>query len=227
MLHGLAPSDWRRFNSLMDLESAVQRMHAADRLDIANAKLQPLFVKYGLCDSWGIVLLHRHWRLKQDEVALQEFTTRSGRHEYATRPVRKSSASIVPSTLRTSPKGQLQAIEFATHLVARRAYQALARRPAFVRELCEALVEWDLEDTFGLAAIKWTRPGRQWIELTNSGRTSIVWDAPKGEFRSDRLIPTSWQFFQAARESSSHMGCWATCVIPKNGSHYKDHKKTP
>jgi hypothetical protein len=46
--------DQQSFNSLSSLEDASAGMRRAHKLDVANVRLQPVFSKHELCETWGV-----------------------------------------------------------------------------------------------------------------------------------------------------------------------------
>jgi hypothetical protein len=56
--------NWSWFNGLSAIEVADEEMHDQNKLGIALSALGPIFMRYEVCDTWGISLLHKHWPLE-------------------------------------------------------------------------------------------------------------------------------------------------------------------
>src|SRR5437016_6234776 len=185
------------FNSLPPIELADADMRNRKRLELAFARLGPVFAEHGMCDSWGIGLLHKHWHLEDGEVPIQHVEDHGDHREFTTLPragsfLKPVFASVLAVKDLLNPV--LQALEFTTDLAVQRANLLLAQNPQFAHDFCRSIFANGLEDTFGLVAIRTaTSPDLQLVEFNYEGRISVVRETIASAIEGRKLIQTSWR----------------------------------
>jgi hypothetical protein len=219
------------FNALPSIENANRTLEAGNLLKEVEKILSPIFLEEGMLEYWGIGLLHKHWRLYENEICLQQvFDTPDG-NEYITLPKHNYGGACWPSIIKLdiqSGEPVSTWLEFSTDTVVCDAFKKLDINPRFVGRVASALVDQNLNSTFGLSAIrKPSSPQRELVEYNYRERISILRESSTGRF-DDKSIQTSWSFSPLPGSNVTIMtGCWARCVVPKSGAHYPDHADVP
>lgn len=216
--------DHTLFNHLPPIELADESMRETGKLALALRVLAPLFVENGLCDSWGIAILHKHWRTQPAEIPIQEIVRRDDGRDLITRPRTSFREPYWPSVLQVLPHDSLRLVplEFSTDLAVRDANATIAQRQNFVSAFCSAMVAHSLHDTFSLVAIREAAAlGTQLVELNFRDRSSVIREVPSAALEGQRLIQTSWRFSPGAN-ASCEASCFVTCTVGDD-DHFSDH----
>jgi hypothetical protein len=215
------------FNSLPPIETADKEMRAKNRLNKALSVFGPVFAKHKMSGSWGISLLHRHWRIGNDELPIQDSPKIPGPREFITSPRHPNfPKSFSPAILAVEGKEgpSLTPLEFSTDKRAHAAVQVLARNQEFVQEFCDAARENDLATTFGLIALKdVSSPELELVEFTHTERVSILREVPSTETDGKTFIQTCWRFKADANGIDCEASCFARCTVSDDGGHSGDH----
>lgn len=215
--------NWSWFNGLSAIEVADEEMHDQNKLGIALSALGPIFMRYEVCDTWGISLLHKHWPLEDGERPVQEAIHKNGEMQFVTRPrALHLSGPHAPSVFRVAPGPHLDAIEFSTDHQVFSAHDALSGKPDFVNEFCRAVVANNLQDTFGLIANKLIDDEEWLVEFNYAGRMSVLRRSTTEDPKEGRYIQTSWRFAKDASGIDCHFRCLSSCQSSTDG-HIRNH----
>jgi hypothetical protein len=77
--HEAYPFDPTIFNELPPVVLADTEARRNGKLERALQILGPLFLEHGVCHTWGLGLLHRHWPISSDEVPVQTVENKNDR----------------------------------------------------------------------------------------------------------------------------------------------------
>jgi hypothetical protein len=204
--------DWRAFNALPEVEVADEAMRALDKLSVAVSVLAPVFAQYGVCDTWGLSLLHKHWLLEDGEQPVQEVRFKGSAREFVTRP-RSLDVAVrhLPSIMGVTSDRRLHAIEFSTDPQVAAAHDVLRTKPAFAAAFCRLVATNDLRDTFGLIANKAIEEEDGLVEFNYVGRISVLRRETPADPQEGRYIQTSWRFVEDASGIACHFRCVTRC----------------
>jgi hypothetical protein len=230
MLRAIESHDIAWFNGLPTIEDADTKRKSNNKLQTALAVLGPVFIHHGICDHWGICLLHKHWPLYEGEIPVHVKTQCATGSEWICKPRSQLSYKTSrPSVLciRSGSDRWLEALEFSTDASVHSAYKILMDRPDFQNEFCAAMREHSLDDTFGLIAVREaTGPSRRLVEFNYESRISVVRDSAGVDFNPENLIQTCWRFRLDANAGDCIANCFTDCNASGDGSHSKSHVKT-
>jgi|GEM_PF-4832191 len=225
-----------RFNGLLDVEEAENRLERTGHLDDMLSEVGPLFAKHGTWRDWGICLLHKHWSIENDEVPVQRDLEVGGLKHYVLEPRKvREQIRAKPSILAVAQddSGGFEPLEFSKSSHTLETNESLERQKSFLDELHRVMVANGLEEIFGLiSTIEDAKAGYKFVEMTEPGRVSVLRETPVDEVRSVRLIETSWRFVPTEVSLTCQKNCMATCGINTDGSHYnaghlKQHQAKP
>lgn len=213
MFSGFAEYSPEHFNSLLDVDEADRRMRADNILDAALKITGPLFLHFGVWESWGLCLLHKHWEIDFDEIPLQNREEYSGFTQYRLQPRMASEVrSAVPSVLCAS-NGKFIGLEYSTSAHVVQSNEIVLRHPDFLTKLADTLNRSGLARVFGLiSTIQDARAGFKFVESTRSGRVSVLRETPISEVSEVRLIETSWRFSPMSANTLCVSNCLTSCV---------------
>jgi hypothetical protein len=215
--------DWTWFNGLPEVEVADMEMRATDRLSVALSALAPIFLQHGVCDAWGLGLLHKHWLLEAGERPIQNVVCHNGDVQFETRPGSLDpGGKYLPSILAVTCDGALHAIEFSADPQVRAAHDVLRGKPGFVSAFCRAVVANGLRSTFGLVASKLIEDEDGLVEFNYAGRLSVLRRTTPADPRNAKYIQTSWRFAADASGIDCHARCLSRCET-KGDQHETDH----
>jgi hypothetical protein len=223
-----SPYDIVRFNALASIELADVRVHESGLLTEALASLGPLFVDHGVCDYWGLGLLHRHWDLNVDETPIQRVTSTVAPREYELSPANAYEAGALwPSIVAVDvADGSLFALEFSADPQVGVAYRVLLSRQTFGRRFAKSVAERGWDGLFGLTALRSVTQGLALVEYNYQERISILREVATQETAGKQLMETSWRFHPVSAMGSCESSCFSRCIIPASGgSHEHDHPK--
>ena len=115
-------------------------------------------------------------------------------------------------------------MEFSTDPATAGANHLLTEK--FLVEVHDALIENELETTFGLIATKeHSSSDYQFVEF-NTEHSSILKEVTEVEVHGKSLIQTSWSFSPGEIGNSCQASCFSQCVVPASGgAHYHQHPK--
>jgi hypothetical protein len=217
--------DWERFNRLPEVELADDHVRSNDLLSTALATFAPIFRRHGVCDTWGISLLHKHWPLLQGERPVQEVKLRGDDTEFVTRPRGIDFAKALASSILAvdAMPLELRVVELSADPVVHQANRVLRAKPDFVEAFCRAAVEGGLAESFGLIALKRaSTPDAELVEYNFAERVSVLREVV-GEEPAGRVIQTSWRFVPDEGGIDCHFRCTSKCTSSSSG-HQSGHK---
>ncbi len=215
-----------KYNNLPSIEFADAAMREGDKLNLAFSAFRPIFLRHNMCDKWGISILHRHWRLEEDEIPIQEVIASDSPKEFETYPRTNTAATdFWPSLLAVNEDGcqSLQTLEFSSDPFTKEAYRLLKDSEDFVQDFCVAAKAHNLSNTFGLIATKSVTPGFGLVEFNFDDRSSVLKETASPELAGKRLFETSWRFAPEQTNASCEGSCFARCIANPDGSHPSDH----
>jgi len=230
MLSAIESYDFGRFNRLPTIEDADLKRKSSNQLETALAVLAPVFISHGICDQWGICLLHKHWPVHDGEIPVHVKTKCATGREWICKPrgqlrYRTSCPSVL--CIGSGSDHLLEPLEFSTEASVCTAYRFLMDSPEFRNQLCAAMRGHSLENTFGLIAVREaTGPGRRLVEFNYEGRISVVRDTAVADLDSDNLIQTCWRFSFDTHAGSCIANCFTDCNDEPDGTHSTKHVKT-
>jgi hypothetical protein len=211
------------FNSLPTIESANASLEIGNKLETALDLLGPIFLRHDLHTFWGVSLLHNHFQLEQNEKATQKIVQKGNRKWYVTEPQTCIDESVLyPAVYKIGSDGELLPLEFTIDPIAFRANSMLAQKKHFVSDLCKALIDNALIQTFGIIYSKDLNPSFELIEFNYSNRISVLKESLAKEVMGMSLIKTSWFFSPGLHGAKCTSKCFARCVV-SNGNHASDH----
>jgi hypothetical protein len=199
----LRPYDVNTFNRLPGLLDADVRFRGHDGADVVSGPLQDLFMKYKLTETFGLNLLHRHFKLKQNQVlvAVNGSATPWNIPDLAdsnSGTFKKYGGCINPCSW-LLVNGHLVPYEFKfeppnpeNQQSTQGIFEEIGAK--FVQEFARVLKEHNLTSSLGLCLVDKTRRGQLTYEVTE-GRTTISWivpDAKVPELLSQ--IQASWNY---------------------------------
>jgi hypothetical protein len=219
--------DATRFNALPDIEVASADMKAKGKLSLAFSALAPIFARHNMCDSWGISLLHNHWQVEDGELPIQDAIRTDSPLEYETTPrqapfTKKYWPSILAA--RDSHDAGLDAVEFSTQPDVETANCLLVRNSQFVSEVCSALRENNLADTFGLIVPKEVSSADLEFVEFNEDKVSLLKETVSATNDPQNLIETSWRIVPTEVAGKCEKSCFSKCVV-SGGKHSHSHPK--
>lgn len=206
--------DYSRFNCLPSIEDADAEMRAKNKLNLALEKLGSIFVKHGVCETFGISLLHKHWSVSPGELPITDLSINETPREYELRPREQFPKKFYPSILvAKSDSISLQPLEFSADPYTVNAFERLCEKPAFVNEFRDVILRNDLSDVFGLGVPRPATEGFELVEFTNEGRCSVSKEVPEIEAKAMPVIETGWMFSGDATAGCT-ASCFAKCNVP-------------
>lgn len=210
----------KSFNNLPSLVDANTMLVSEGKLQLALQTLQPLFIKHQMQNYWGISLLHRHWHIESDEIALQKRREKGLRTELIMRPSKDPSTEIYPSNFfLVESRPYLLPFEYSCDEHARVANEMLRMAPDFIPDLLHAFSLCDFFDTFGLIVVRdASRTDLEFVEYTFPNRVSVVREMVKDYRNKDKLVETAWGF----SSSNVAMACKSKCFETKDHPQYHD-----
>lgn len=213
------------YNALPGIEQIDSTVRTSGQLQKALSVAGPLFARYGLCDTWGISLLHSHWYVEADQLPIQRVQDGPSGAEFITRPrLVPVGEPVWPSLLAVVGSG-LQPLEFSTDDHVRSANAALASRPQFVTDFSSLVVHEGLCDAFGLIVVRQPAdPAYEFVEFNRDG-SSILRPMLSAQVSRTNLIETSWRFRPDILSASCESSCFATCTKTDGGHTKNPHRK--
>jgi hypothetical protein len=206
--------DYSRFNGLLSIEDADADMRAKNKLSLALEQLGPIFVKHGVCETFGISLLHKHWSVSRGELPITDVSIDETPREYELRPRQQFAKKFYPSILAAKSESiPLEPLEFSADPHTASAFEQLREKTAFVNEFRDVILRNDLSDVFGLGVPRPTAEGFELVEFTNEGRCSVSRELPEIEARKMAVIETGWMFSGDAAAGCTK-SCFAKCNVP-------------
>lgn len=189
------------YNGLPQLEAASALVEKKNLIETMTNRLGPIFLRHGVHTHWGVYLLHHHWNIADHEIAGETVRGGDTAVQYEMEPVSRSAASaFVPLTIALRG-GEFKALEVSSAPFALDAYEVLAKRPEFLKDLKAEIEKDGLAEHFGLVAFKPPEIGHQWTEFTpDSKRISIMRKFADGAVPATEVIDASWRFFPDGAE---------------------------
>jgi hypothetical protein len=230
MTSAVLPYDRSAFNDLPTIEVADEEMRSHDRLSLALKVLAPAFLENDMCDSWAISLLHKHWRLEEGEFPILEVQQSTTPRVLVTKPRGAGfQESFTPSVLAVvaGPEPLLRPLEFSAEAHVADAFEKLKNTPQFVRHLGTVILSHNLEQTFGLTAVRQcSQSDLELIEFNYEGRVSIIKETISSEASTMKIIQTSWRFVPSEKGMACVTKCLSGCNV-SGGTHTGKYHSPP
>jgi len=178
--------------------------------------------------SWGLTLLHNHFKLEQGELPIQDIGVKKSEKTYITTPRFSSyEKEFFPAVLHVQSANNLIPLEFSTDCSALIANEELMKNPEFVTDLYHSLVENDLIANFGLIYGKIVNSSYGLVELNYEGRISRLTEVKNNDISNMKnLIQTSW-FFSPKINGTNCVpnNCLSYCEKDSQGNHQNGHSQ--
>jgi len=154
--------------NILSLAQADDMFQSRKGPGIVDESLKTLILTHGLADKFGVILVHRHARLKQGEAMVSYKNTSSPWPSQARAPC---GGSVIPQAWRMKD-GKLQPYEY--RFVPSRAglQDALNSHSSFVTEFADALERHNLSDCAGLSLVP--ECGKEYLEITVSSTNIMI-----------------------------------------------------
>ncbi len=208
------------YNSMPSVETANAAIRIDDRLSHAIGTFGPLFERHGVAAYCGINLLHRHWDVDDDEFPEQIKQRHNHENQLNTRPVtaaRFGQSAAASWVVNADGDSSLKPFEFSSDPFARDFACRLLEKTAFFAEARQALIDNELHRHFGICvAVRQSLSDLadgELIEITESGRQSIVVEKIMTPAERETSIQTVWVFGSADATECQPSGtrCIGSC----------------
>lgn len=142
--------------------------------------LRKVFVEHGMCDSFGVAVLHRHFYLNGDEIMLHDGLVCA--------PITASKTTGATGHSFFLRDGQFQAYEYMHEH-----YSSLATAsPSFLLDLSDILIKLGLQNIFALTKID--QDASLLMETCGPGRTHVCSSVTGEDSLPTQLRETQWKF---------------------------------
>jgi hypothetical protein len=210
----IIPFELACFNNLPSIETANEAIQIANKLELAVSVLGPIFLKHKMYNSWGISLLHKHFSLEKNEMAIQDVECTENRKSYITIPrTNLFEKQFYPAVFKIKKNGKLLPLEFSTDTSALMANNDLKNNPNFVEDFYKTLVNNDLDNTFGLIYGKEFNSAYELVEFNFEERISILNETLYDDAKEMKLIQTSWFFSPNLNNGKCKTKCMSSCSV--------------
>jgi hypothetical protein len=208
------------FNELPPVLLADTEARRNSKLERALQVLGPLFLEHGVCQTWGLGLLHRHWPISSDELPVQTVENKKER-EFVMTPRRAPfSRAFWPSVWAVRLTGDGPAIvptEFSTDPDVALANDVLTTSSDFINHFARTSINEGMAQSFGLVAARMlTSEECSWVEHTYDDRRSVVTEVNNRDIDKRKMIQTTW-FFASTGTTSCTTKCAAFCDVSDEG----------
>ena len=216
--------DIQTFNNLPEIEFASSYVNSTGLLDKALSTIGPLLIMHNLSDAWGLCIIHRHWRLEEDEIPLQTIRYCNGIREYLSRPISNLTHEAAPTVLRVASNHRtFEPLEYSTDPLALEANDLLSKNCRGRSALVDALIDHSLADNFALIVLKPLPEAAEMIELNFADRVSILRQVNTEDLQGKTLIQTTWRFAPNVAAGKCATKCMSYCNVGADGGHSGGH----
>jgi hypothetical protein len=198
------------YNNLPPVEDSDRFLHEQKEkfLDFKN-KFYIILTTYGLQDSVGLRLIHKHFKLsdavgESQEVMSECFKHIDGEPSLVTLPLRLGSVAFAGSCpaswLFTKDDSTNYPFEFSNDNAVKTTREKISRTPNFMRDVRDLIIEYQFTELFSLAILKRDAmsavDGSQHdlIERSSLQDGSVIQFVKKTDPDLQKAIQTSWAF---------------------------------
>jgi hypothetical protein len=213
----LQPYSSSVFNTLPSLHDADAEFKERNSAAIVNSFLGGIFTKYNVNDLLGVQLLHRHFRLDNDERLVDV----GG----ASVPWSNDGSEVLDSRILpvswAFEGDAYHPYEFRFVPPTQELHEPVVTEP-FLFEFNEALKAHNLQGILGIRSLKPSHAKKPEMEITK-GRSNITFDYDSDAAEDDNAIEASWAYSGAGIYATASF-CTSYCSSRSDyGAHNKYH----
>jgi len=196
----ILPYSVEHYNSLPELREAKDQFKSLGASEILFTEIGPALVRHHVENILGVVLLHNHFLLSQNEKLVDVGSVAV--------PCAEELPNVSASSWRFTDKG-IAPYEF----VRSDAKTSLAQMEPFLAEFRTIIIKWKLGNVFGICSLKEGSVGRPVTTEFTSGRANIT--LPFDIAPNDgNVVDAMWQFSSAPPSSSMQAASMAQDIQP-------------
>ncbi|KAE9371068.1 hypothetical protein N431DRAFT_467278 [Stipitochalara longipes BDJ] len=216
----LQPYSSSMFNALPSLHDADAEFKERNAAATMKTGLANIFTKYNVEGFLGVQLLHRHFRLENEERLVD---VGGASVPWSNKGSEALELRILPVSWAFEGDAY-HAYEFKFVPPIQDIHSPIVPEP-FLFEFNEALKAHDLQGVLGIRSLKPTFGSKPEMEITN-GRSNITFDYDSGAAENDNAIEASWAFSSDGTLSTATF-CTSYCSSRSDyGGHNKYHSTT-
>ena len=207
------------YNSLPSVEVASDRLLSLGKTDDFLSEVSSLIASYDSVDFLGVRLIHRHNKLADGEIMLEEFKYDEGEPAIITSNKSIDTEGSVPSSWIITPSG-LRAFEYSTDVSSLAGFKYLSEHPETLKIVISTLQKYDLESYLApsvmvLDAFRHFEPSDHLVETSRTVvresfkiHENVVKGVSSDIYSKLHVIKTGWPI----NHESNGMMCWPDCV---------------